>query len=247
MKARLAAIFTILLVPFSAHAQCENNFIKWANDLQSKGNVDFASAVCKVWTADPALTIAVLPIAHQENSVDVGQYDLEILVADSDTNFIKAHIFQPSAITYDAVRFTGIAIDTARYQLTPSKRAFGVRISYSGSSTIFPFSTTSLNLFVIDNKDVRPVLKRLIVEDRNGDWDGDCKGTFDTTLRSIGVGSVGTEGYASLIVSEKRTRSINVAVDTNCISKEQQQVHARFVLNYRNGNYLTPKKMMQEF
>jgi len=44
---------------------------------------------------------------------------------------------------YDAIRLTGLAIDTARYQLAPGNRAFGVRIDGSCAGT---FEETSRSI-----------------------------------------------------------------------------------------------------
>jgi hypothetical protein len=196
---------------------------------------------------NPALTIAALPLPHLENTTDAGVYDLEVLIADSMTGTVIAQTQQQSAITYDAVRLTGIAIDTARYQLTPNQRAFGVRISYAGSSGIFPFDTTSLNLYVVEDQVVRPVLNQFIVESRNGDWDGVCAGSFNTTSRSIEMGLPGAEGYVNLKVAEKSTRRVSVVSKTECVTKEQQPTRTNFSLVYHNGHYPTPKRMKLDF
>jgi hypothetical protein len=208
--------------------------------------VDTDNAACKAWPANPALTVAALPLPQKGNSGDSGTDDLEVLVADSATGGVVAHTYQPSAITYDAVGLSGLAIDPARYQLTPANRAFGVRINYSGSSRVDPYEETSLSLYVIDGQTLHPVLDRFAVDSSNGDWDGNCAGTFDATSRSIEIGPAGKDGYAALKVSEKTTHSISTQTKSDCVSQNPPQVRANFVLEYRNGHYGVAKEMQLE-
>lgn len=243
MKRILAVIVASLLFPFLAHAECENNFKVWASELNEIGNADLTVAACKTWPLNPTLTIAALPLPHKSNTSDEGVYDLVILLADSLTNAVIAHTRQFSAITYDAVRFDGIEIDTARYQLAPTKQAFGVRIRYAASSRIYPSNTTFINLYVYEEKALRLVLNRLIVETGNGDWDGFCEGTFNATSRLIQIGSARFEGYATLKVVERSEHSVSMASESDCVTTNHSTRAASFVLPYHNGAYQVPKKL----
>lgn len=243
MKYRLLIMAVTLLTPFLAHAGCEDHFQMWAAKLHSGRTVDTENAACKPWPANPALTVAALPLPQKGNDDESGTDDLEVLVADSATGSVVAHTYQPSAITYHATRVPGLAIDTARYQLTPGNRAFGVRITHSGQSRISPYEGTSLSLYVMDGQTLRPVLDRLEVDSSKGDWDGNCAGTFDAMSRSIQIGPAGRDGYAALKVSEKSTHSINTQTKDDCASKDEPPVRANFVLEYGNGHYAVPKEM----
>lgn len=247
MRHSLFFIVAVLLMPLIARADCSQYFEKWAADLKSGSAVDLANAACKIWPLDPSLTIAVLPYPLESNSHDAGAYDLEVLLANSATGAVIAHVFQPSEIIYDAVRFSGIEIDTARYQLMPNRHAFGVRISYSGSSSIFPFDTTSLNLYVPDASDLHPVLNRFVVKSKNGDWDSVCQGVFNTTLRTIEIGSARVGEYSALKVVERNSRSANRVSGSDCLTEIQSIKHANYVLKYRNGHYPVPTKLTLKF
>ncbi len=247
MKHKIIVIILALLASPLVNAQCEKYLKNWAIELPSKGDVDLTIAACKIWPNDPTLTIAALPFPHKNNDSETGAYDLEVLVADSMTGAVVARTYQPSAISYDAIRLTGISIDTGRYQLTPNKRAFGIRINHSGSSNIFPYDTTTLSLYVIEGKLLRAVLDRFVVGTRNGDWDGICDGTFSTKSRSIDIGKPGIDGFATLKVIEQNTRSISKLSDGECVTQDSRQQPTNFSLAYRNGSYQTPKKMTLEF
>lgn len=240
---KLIIVAAALAMPMLAHAGCEEHFQAWAAQLHPGRTVDTDNAACKIWPANPALTLAVLPLPQKGNSDDEGTDDVEVLVADTASGSVVAHIYQPSLITFDAVRLSGLAIDTARYQLNPGNRAFGVRVNHSGSSRVNPYEATSLSLYVVDGQTLRPVLDRLAVESSRGEWDGNCAGTFDSTSRSIDIGPAGKEGYAALKVSERSTHRTDKQTNDNCGSKDDPAVRANFVLEYHNAHYGVPREL----
>ncbi|WP_322029889.1 hypothetical protein [Paraburkholderia sp. J76] len=229
--------------PLLAHAGCEDNFEKWTQQLHPGRTLDTEHATCKVWPANEALTIAALPLPQKGNEDDHGTDDLEVLVADTASGTVIAHQFQKAAIQYDAVRFSGLALDTARYQLTPQNRAFGVRVMHESSSRVNPFGQTALSLYVIDGQSLRTVLDRLIVEDSGGEWDGNCAGTFSNTTRALDLGAAGNDAYATLRIREKSVQTVNTPTKDDCASKEATGKRTNAVLEYRNGKYAVPKGM----
>jgi hypothetical protein len=243
MKRTLLSL-AIGFAPLLAHAGCEDNFQKWTSQLHPGRTLDTEHAVCKVWPANEALTIAALPLPQKNNSDDEGTDDLEVLVADTASGTVIAHQFQKGAISYDAIRFSGLTLDTARYQLTPQNRAFGVRVVHEGSSRVNPFSQTALSLYVVDGQSLRTVVDRLLVEDSGGEWDGNCAGAFNNRTRTLDLGPTGKEGYVTLKVTEKSSDTVNVVKNGECqydVSKSAKR--AAFTLEYRNGKYGVPKSM----
>lgn len=243
MKRTLLSL-AIGLAPLLAHAGCEDNFPKWTAQLHPGRALDTEHAVCKVWPANEALTIAALPLPQKDNNDDQGTDDLEVLVADSASGTVIAHQFQKGAISYDAFRFSGLTLDTARYQLTPQNRAFGVRVSHESSSRVNPFSQTALSLYVVDGQSLRTVVDKFVVEDTGGEWDGNCAGTFNNTTRTLDIGPAGKEGYAALKGTEKSSGTVSVVKNGQCaddVSKSMKRTN--FTLEYRNGKYGLPKGM----
>ncbi|WP_174365297.1 hypothetical protein [uncultured Caballeronia sp.] len=246
MKTRILIAACMLTTPVLANAACEEFLESWTQKLHPNRALDSEYVTCKPWPANPALTLAVLPLPAKGSDSDTGTYDLELLVADSGSGSIIAHSYQTSAITYDAMLLSGISLDTARYQLMPENRAFGVRISHSGSSRVNPYDTTSLSLYVIDGQRLKPVLDRLTVEERGGEWDGQCSGEFNSTSRTIDVGPAGVDGYAALKILEKSKKSTNVSKNGNCSSKDSPVRRTSFVLQHRDGRYIVPKNMQSD-
>lgn len=231
------------LTPLLAHAGCEDNFQKWTAQLHPGRTLDTDHAVCKVWPANEALTIAALPLPQKSSNDDTGTDDLEVLVADTASGTVIAHQFQKSAISYDAIRLESIALDTARYQLAPGNRAFGVRLSYEGSSRVSPYEATALSLYTIEGQRLRAVLDNLTVSQSSGDWDGNCAGTFNDTTRTLDIGAPGKEGFATLKIAEKSVDRVNKPAGSDCAENQKPPKRANITLEYHNGKYGVPNGM----
>jgi len=87
-----------------------------------------------------------------------------------------------------------LEIDTARYLLAPSKRAFGVRVTHS----LNPWdSTQHLNLFLPEGTTLRRILKDLRIASssiRN------CPLGGSKTSRTLSVAKSSSEGFYDLVV-----------------------------------------------
>jgi hypothetical protein len=244
MRTLVASAF--LCLPLLAHADCKERFTEWAHTLQPGRAVDADNAACKVWPANPAQTLAVLPLPQKGGTTDETVYDLEVLVADSKTGAVIAHSYEPSSITSDAMGLQSIALDTAPWRLTPQELAFGVRKSFQNSSRVNPFADTTLSLYVIDEGKLRRVLNNLTTLESRGDWDGNCAGQFSDTSRAISVGPAGRGGYAKLLVSEKTVDTTKTAVGEQCASKDKAARRASFTIEYDGSHYGVPSGLSDD-
>ena len=238
----LAATFAPLL----AHAACEDNFAKWTQALQPGRAFDDQHAVCKVWPANQALTIAALPLPlPQAGNTDMeGADDLEVLVADTATGAVVAHQLQKSLIQFDAMRFSGLAIDTARYQIAPQQLAFGVRLTHEGSSRANPYEATELSLYAMQGQKLQTVLGRLTVKESGGEWDENCAGTMHDTTRTVSIGPADQSGYAALKITEKSSTTVSILTAGNCVDHPKAAKPSTVTLPYRDGGYAVPKTML---
>jgi hypothetical protein len=244
MRTLVASAF--LCLPLLAHADCKERFTEWAHTLQPGRAVDADNATCKVWPANPAQTLAVLPLPQKGGTADETVYDLEVLVADSKTGAVIAHSYEPSAITSDAMGLQSIALDTAPWQLTPQERAFGVRKSFANSSRVNSYADTSLSLYVIDEGKLRRVLSNLTTLKSSADSDGNCAGQFSDTSRAISVGPAGRGGYAKLLVSEKTVDTTKTAAGEQCTSKDKAAKRASFTIEYDGSHYGIPSGLSDD-
>lgn len=202
------------------------------------------SAICRVWPAHPELTLAAVPLmTHQENPNDNHIGDLALLVLDSTTLEVKQRLLLPERMSDDAFRITGIALDTARWKVAPNQTAFGLHVTRNGSSRVNPFSDDALSLYVIENNQLRTLLKGILLEDNSGEWDGNCAGEFNDIKRTLAIDSSSHKGFADIRVSEKNVAS-TALLDANeeCISKDKSS-KASWTLRYDGKQYIVPKKL----
>ncbi|MFJ2995211.1 hypothetical protein [Pandoraea sp. NPDC087047] len=240
---RSLALFAALSLPLLAHADCRDRLAGWANTLQPGRTLDTDVASCKAWPANPALTLAVLPLPQKGSTDDDKVYDAEILVADSQTGKIAAHRFETSAFVSDAVMLRSVTLDTAPWRLASQTQAFGVRARYEGASRVNPFSQTVLSLYVIDGTTLRKVVDKLATQTSGGEWDGNCAGSFSDTSRGISVGPAGKNGYAKLVVSEKTVTTTNKPARHDCASKESTSKRPNITIDYDGERYPVPKAL----
>lgn len=250
MKKLLAS--AVLCLPLFAHADtdatadCQSHLSTWMKILHPGRQLDTEHAACKVWPADPSLTLAVQALPKAGNTDDEGEYDVEVLVADSKSGAIIAHEYEPAAISSDAIRFSQIDLDTARYQLTPQLRAFGVRVTYEGASRVNPYEGQALSLYVLDGRTLRRVVDNLTVENNSGEWDGNCAGTFSATTRTLAVGPANSVGYATLRVGETSKESVSKQTSSDCVSTDHPSKRTTTTLEYDGTAYRVPKALHYE-
>lgn len=201
------------------------------------------SAICRVWPAQPELTLAAVPLMSQEK-IDYGHNgDLELLVLNSVTLEVKQRLLLPERMSDDAIRITGIALDTARWKVAPGQTAFGLHITRSGSSRVNPIGEDALSLYVIENNQLRLVLKGIALTANSGEWDGNCAGEFNDIKRTLAIGSSSHKGYADIRVSEKSVAS-TAFIDANgeCTAKDTPG-KASWTLHYDGKQYTVPQTL----
>lgn len=117
---------------------------------------DADSTACRAWPAQPGTTLLAVAQWAAPASEEARGGDLDLLLIDTASGRPLAWTRVADAVSSDALRFTGLRLDTARWQLDPATRAFGVRMDYNGSSGPNPFAQTELQLFVREGRQLRP-------------------------------------------------------------------------------------------
>lgn len=201
------------------------------------------SIICKVWPARPELTLAAVPL--MTTPADAEGYstgDLELLVLDSASLQVKQRLRLKNRMDDDAMYISDISLDTARWKVAPDQLAFGLRIAKSGSSRANPFHEEVLSLFITDNTRLRPILNGVVVTDSSGEWDGRCAGTFSDITRTLSLSDTARHDYADIIVSEKRSESVDSETAGDCRSKETRH-KASYRLSYNGNAYAVPENL----
>ncbi len=195
---------------------------------------------CRAWPARPELTLLAVPVWRQGAEPDLRDGDLEVMVLDTASARPQAWLRVPHALDSDAIRATGLQLDTAAYQLDAATRAFGVRVDRSGSSMPNPFGETSLRLFVYQPGALRAVSAPLVVERMNGEWDTRCAGDFVQIERSVAIGPARAGGYADLVVRQRGTQRSSRDVDGQCEETTTPTATVRYVLRHDGRRYPVP-------
>lgn len=108
----------------------------------------------------------------------------------------------------DAIRLDELKIDTAPYFVNESTRAFGIRVSYFGSSRVNPYYNQTLSLFVKENNTLKKILHNFSVEKNTGEWNGVCEGEFFNESKTLVMSKEKTKGYVDVLVKHKLAKSI---------------------------------------
>lgn len=208
--------------------------------MQDGGDVH--AVVCRNWPSQPALTLVAVPLMTRQ-AHDGNEGDIELLVTDSRDFTVRQRLLLPGLMTDDALYISNVALDTAFYRLAPGKIAFGLRLSFRGSSGPNPFGETTLWLFLIDGAQLRPVLDNIVVSSSRGEWDTNCAGEFENVERTLSMKPSPRSAAADIEVSEKTTKTVSVAgKDGACLANETGAT-ATHRLRYDASTYSVPKAL----
>ncbi|MCK9797321.1 hypothetical protein M1B34_06080 [Pseudomonas sp. MAFF 302030] len=202
-------------------------------------------ALCKDWPAFPGQTLTVLSELQPDpvlgNASGDGLYDLRLALVDSASGKTLARYQQPSAFMSDAVGFESLTLDTGRYQLAPQVRAFGVRASFKGSSRVNPMDQVSLNLYVREGENLRPVMDKFLAYSYSGEWDGNCAGERTETTRTLDIAKTRSHGYADLIVRSVTLTTTGKGQGEQCQSRSVTAKPVLTTLRYDGQRYVLPQ------
>jgi len=206
-------------------------------------------AACRVWPADTSVTLMAVPLlGPEEFNGDVQQGDLDVLVVDSATLRPRAGLRLPDAMSSDAIRVDGVHLDTARYHLSADTRAFGVRITRSGSSRANPFGDEKLQLFVNEGSRLEVITDPIVMQRTNGEWDTNCAGEFQELSRTLEVGAVPKQGWAPLRIRERSSETLQREdADGNCNETRKTLPGAVHTLTPQGRHYPLPEAVKAAF
>lgn len=209
------------------------------------GEDDFSS--CKPWPADPTKTLYALaslePGSADPQDPGAGEYDLDVLVTDSATGQVLARHRQRKALMSDAMRLKGITLDTARYQLAPGRRAFGLRAWQANHSNYNPGRFELFWLYLQEGRELHPLLAGMEVDSSAIEMMMDCSGDGTEVQRTLQVQKTSSKGLADLAVVT-RTTELKLAGES-CEEIRAKPVIRRDLLRYDGRAYPLPKSLRE--
>lgn len=195
---KIIVLILSFLTTFISYSQNEKLISKVLVQLNLKPkDVNMELIQTKVLPYTKEKTALVIPkYVTKQDDIQFYVYDAYIVIADNQTGQILNKFFEANKWTSDALRLNGLTIDTGLYKLSDKTRAFGVRVSYTGSSQVNPYGATDLSLYIPIKNALKQIANEIIVESNTGDWDGNCKGKFKSQEITIDIDKEKTNRHA---------------------------------------------------
>lgn len=206
---------------------------------------------CRIMPSDPGKSIVALAYLSKDSadfggSEEMGEYDLDILIQDSTSGKQLSRLHLPRLIESDAIRFSGLSIDTGLYQLAPALRAFGIRVVHTGSSHANPYGVSHLSLFVQKGRQIHRVLESLLISKDSGEWDTSCAGNFTSQSGSIRIAPGNNQGMADLLLTTNQINTIARLEKDECKEVKDQTVVNNYRLQFNGKIYLKPAELQEQ-
>ncbi|SDI97490.1 hypothetical protein SAMN05216189_10117 [Pseudomonas delhiensis] len=223
------------LVLGSANAGCLEEFKPVIDINYSHKEINWVGAACKYLASGDYVAFAI-PVRNG------GEVDLDVFLLNPKNRKIVAATSDSGALTDEAIRFAGASIDTAKYEISKGVRAFGVRVDWVGQSQPNPYSSQSLNLYILRGGELVKVLSGLRTYEYSGEWDMHCSGAFNKKSSTIYI-SPTTDGYHELKIKED---SVDIkAVDglDGCRNTYSNKTTLKHLIKMKGGDYFVPPEL----
>ena len=196
---------------------------------------------CRALPAVPGHAVVALAFRRADSvgEGDDGSYDIDLAIVKADGTVVR-RMRHDSAFESDALRFSGLLIDTGRYDLAPDVRAFGVRINHASSSRANPGSYQALSLYIDTGKELRQVLGPLQTQANQGEWDTQCAGSFSTSAATIDLALTSTNGFRDLVVTSREGVEVARQSADECLHTTGKPTSTKLVLRYNGRHYSSP-------
>jgi hypothetical protein len=188
------------------HLGIKNFSFAKENSYASEESGIIAAGTCKLWPNDNSITIAAF--AYEDKS-DINGKSLFVAIIDNLNYKIIAN-YKAGQIDYVGfgVAQDGLRLDTARYNLAPGVRAFGIDITEQynhncGGGSGGPYRS----LFIRNGSEIKPIAGFLTSYSEITGACGDpekMEPVIETTI-SISIGKKITNGYTNLLITEVST------------------------------------------
>ncbi len=242
-----ALIWMMFLLPMLSYADCPSLIIQLNTALhyQQDESVEYL-ADCKIWPADPRKTLVAL--AHYQTNSSMsspashdGLYDLDVVIVETASGEILQRILQKGALDSDALYLKSITIDTGRYLLAPTVRAFGVRAMRGNPHADYE----TLSLYVARNNELTSVMQNLVTYKLFGEpqGPGGCARSSETK-RKLAMAKTSHHGLADVLVLETGLEQDQTVVKDGCEIDEHKSAQ-HYELHFDGASYVLPALLQQ--
>lgn len=197
--------------------------------------------VCKIWPYSPDKVLIVLtlnsqPLKQKTNNI---MYDVDVVVVDKKSGIIISNHYDKRALYERDLFLSRIVIDTARYQLDPFTRAFGVRFFHRNNPTFNTYFDETINLYFLHDKTLHIPLKSLVMEQSYGDFNElTCVGEFKNIKRILILTKEKNFGFFNIKVNEilKRYKP-KIIQNYGCLNSDEKVQKNSIFLKYDGIKY----------
>lgn len=199
-----------------------------------KNKVDLDLVEEKILPNRKEVTLLIIPVKEEETE-DFFTIKTWIVLMNNKTSKIVAK--KTMEIQSDAIRFIEFRIDTAPYMLTKTKRAFGIRMIYEGSSRPNPYSVEEISLFIEEKGQLIEVLQNYEIDTYQGEWDTNCEGEFTGTSKILIISTKATNGYFDITVNHSISTDTNFLDENGECQTKTAKSTKKTTLKYQNKKY----------
>lgn len=251
----------LLCTPLFSYANCKN----LVSTLQQKFYPHYQDSGlnitrCKVWSADPSKTIVVF---IEDNGIKDASFNLDVMLVNSQSGEVIARKKEKNAIQREnelinlsAGMLVQLDIDTEPYKLNQQVSAFGIRIYYDYYLSGTQYYAQYLNLYTFQNNNLTRVINNLEVEHSIFNEEKDpihlnWIGGIDKLIVTLSLSQNHTNGFADIIVSEKRDFITSENSHSKCVLPKRAPMSECvpkgspkyvFILHYDGKKYVIPKR-----
>ncbi len=193
----------------------------------------------KPHTDNPDDYIIVIPEIVDEG-VMYFELNSHILIINGNSGETMHRFFESSKTndwTSDAIRLENIQIDTSPYPLSENSNAFGIRVSFMGSSRVNPYSSETLSLFVKSGNALKKILNNYEIKSYRGEWDGDCDGEFLEEKKALIVKDKTTNRFKNFMVIHENTNTKTLEDENSDCVDNKTLINSLSVLKYNGKKY----------
>jgi hypothetical protein len=234
-----------ILVAFTSQSQEE-----WSADMNNviqllqinSDNVDRELSIEKPMRYIPEMmAFAILEKDGESDNLDevLSKYKCHVVLYNASDNIITNR-YVIENLESDVIRLSKVNFDFAPYMVQKEKRAFGIRIRYSGPSRANQFEEEKITLFVQEKDKLIPILNHFTSYLYSGVWDTNCAGEFKEKNAFFVLEPTSSNGYFDMKVNYKEVKTINKMVSGDCEGTESA-TKSSAKLVYLNGTYQVKK------
>lgn len=252
----VAILLCMLVMARPSLADCDAIVEKLSIDLKYSWNAGDERKnfnACKVLPTDKNFSVVVFANPTLTDDLEEQFFDIDLLLVRNDNSTIFKRKFQKKQLISNAVALNGIGIEVGKYQLTSQIRAIGIGAYFSSNSHSYSFNAHTINLYVAEGKIIKSVLKNLILaqESSSGDFefktpDDHCTGTITKIYRTVSIGKIRSNGYADLLITEKRINSDSEPGRGDDCKTTSSKSSKQYTLRFNGNAYVVPKELLYE-